>query len=322
MIDKNLSIIIPTYKRERQVLKIFETLNEQLENDMRLEIILCDSESNYNFKKFPNLKKNIIFKKLNVSENVLSVKRNYGIQNSSFTNIVLLDDDCIPEQNFLKIYIDDFNKIDDQTILSGIVNYPKEYLLKSNYIKFRNSKHFKYSEDMYSQRLATHQIVAMNLGLKKSNNFIKIGLFDKRFHGYGFEDYEFAFRYESHNYKLSKTKASILHDEGEPIFDKYLNKYYHLGRDGMKNLKIINQLAAEKTVYHKIEKNFFFQIFTKFNFFKFLLLNLEKLIIFFDKFNLLNFKLVYETARLFSYTRGYIDRKKTNINALSRNWYE
>ena len=36
---------------------------------------------------------------------------------------------------------------------------------------------------MYSQRLATHQIVAMNLGLKKSNNFIKIGLFDKRFHG-------------------------------------------------------------------------------------------------------------------------------------------
>ena len=142
MIDKNLSIIIPTYKRERQVLKIFETLNEQLENDMTLEIILCDSKSNYNFKKFPNLKKNIIFKIFNVNENVLSVKRNYGIQNSSFTNIVLLDDDCIPEENFLKIYIDDLNKIDDQTILSGIVNYPKEYLLKSNYIKFRNSKQF------------------------------------------------------------------------------------------------------------------------------------------------------------------------------------
>ena len=61
-----------------------------------------------------------------------------------------------------------------------------------------------------------------------------MGYFNEKFKGYGFEDHEFAHRYYSNGFKLLKSKASIIHDEGEPNISVYSKKYYHLGRDGMK----------------------------------------------------------------------------------------
>ena len=49
-----------------------------------------------------------------------------------------------------------------------------------------------------------------------------------------------------------------------PLFqDKYLNKYFHLGRDGMKNLLKINYIAALDTIYYKIESNVLYKIISK-----------------------------------------------------------
>ena len=56
---ENLSLIIPTYKREKQINKILDAINNQITENIKLEIILCDSFSNYNTTNFPILKKNI-----------------------------------------------------------------------------------------------------------------------------------------------------------------------------------------------------------------------------------------------------------------------
>ena len=37
---------------------------------------------------------------LNIEDNVLAMKRNIGILKASYSNIILLDDDCIPEKDF------------------------------------------------------------------------------------------------------------------------------------------------------------------------------------------------------------------------------
>ena len=56
---ENLSLIIPTFKREKQIIKILNSLNKQINENLKLEIILCDSFSDYNKINFPILKKNI-----------------------------------------------------------------------------------------------------------------------------------------------------------------------------------------------------------------------------------------------------------------------
>ena len=322
MKDTKISIVIPTYKRERQIQEILKSLNNQLDQQINLEVILCDSGSNYDYNKFPLLKKNIKLVTLDVNQNVLSTKRNVGISKASNANIILLDDDCIPEENFIKNYTKDFDNIDDNTILSGVVKYPSRYIKNSNYIKFRDSKHFKYNFLKRNQNLEPDQIVAMNMGFKKTRNLLLLGLFDQRFHGYGFEDYEFAYRYKSHNYKLQISMASINHDEGEPSLNRYLSKYYHLGRDGMKNLLNINEQAAKHTIYYWIENNFYFKIIFKIFGLNKLLIYFEKVILFIDKIRFLNVPKIYEFARLSSYVRGFLDRKKSSLTSKSRNWYE
>ena len=162
----------------------------------------------------------------------------------------------------------------------------------------------------------------MNMGIKKTNKLMKIGLFDERFLGYGFEDYEFAFRYEQNGYKLMKTNAKIIHDEGLPIFKNYLVKYYHLGRDGMNNLLLINNNSAKNTIYFKIENNFFVKTILKIWGIRLLLQLIENIIIKIDKLKILNFSSIYNLARLSSYLKGKIDRGKSNLKPETKNWYE
>ena len=54
----NISLIIPTYKRESQVHKIISSIHNQIKNNVRIEILVCDSNSQYNKKKLNIKKKN------------------------------------------------------------------------------------------------------------------------------------------------------------------------------------------------------------------------------------------------------------------------
>ncbi len=317
----NISLIIPTYKREKQVNKILIKLEKQITKFINLEILICDSFSKYKVKLFPKNKKNFKIKYFNIFKNNLSAKRNYGIKKAKYKKIILIDDDCIPSKKFLKCYAKDFNKIDQLTILSGVVDYPKKYIAKYNHINYRNRTHFKIS-DIQNKQIEPDKIVAMNLGFINSKYMAKLKYFNERFTGYGFEDHEFGYRYKKNGFKLLQTKAKILHDEGKPNINNYVKKYYHLGRDGMKNLININKLLAKKTIYNRLEKNLVFILITKIPKINFLLLFLEKLIISTDKFKNMKFLFLYSLLRLFSYTRGYIDRNNKKHNLKNNSWYE
>ena len=71
----------------------------------------------------------------------------------------------------------------------------------------------------------------------------------KDFIGYGFEDHEFAYRYTKKGFKLLRSKASIIHDEGKPTLIMYSKKHYHLARDGMRNLIKINESFRKDYIY-------------------------------------------------------------------------
>ena len=322
MSENGISLIISTFKREIQVNKILKSLKKQTQKKNIIEIIICDSFSLYNESNFPENDNFFKIKYLNIKKNILSAKRNFGIANSSNNNIILLDDDCIPDENFIKTYQEDFNKIDEKTIISGVVDYPEEYILNYNHIKYKNSRHFKIYEDSNTIDLAPDRIVAMNMGFKNSIEIKNLGYFDERFIGYGFEDYEFAYRYKEQGFKLKQTKARIIHDEGEPEIKKYIRKYYHLGRDGMKNLLAIDKLSAKSTIYYKVETNFFIKLITKIPQFSNLLIFIEKLILKTDKNSSISFPILYNFLRLSSYLRGFIDRENKNLDSKNRNWYE
>tara|TARA_B100000959_G_C14970507_1_gene619481 strand:- start:1702 stop:2670 length:969 start_codon:yes stop_codon:yes gene_type:complete len=317
-----ISLIIPTFKREFQLIKILTSIKKQIFDEINIEVIICDSFSEYDQTRFPKNNENFTLKYFNIDKNNLSAKRNFGIRNSTYDNIILLDDDCVPNKNFLREYVNAFEKIDKKTILSGIVEYPEDHIKKFNHIKYKDSRHFKIDHVEKDIDLDPDKIVAMNMGFIKSDSMKKIGFFDERFTGYGFEDYEFGYRYKKNGYLLKCVRASILHDEGKPNFTKYMKKYFHLGRDGMKNLQIVDIISAKETVYYKIEEKQLFKLIKKIPKLNCLLSWIEKLIEKTDKMLFMNYSFIFTLARLCSYTRGYIEREKYFLNKNNQDWYE
>ena len=224
MEENNLSIVIPTYRREKQIIQILDNLNNQIVDNVFLEVNICDSYSNYKNHIFQNYKKNINIKYFNIKDNILSSKRNFGILKSSHKKIILLDDDCMPCQNFIKSYLQDFSNITEEVILSGTVYYPEDYIKKNNHIRFKQSRHFTSKDIVKNKQLQPDKIVAMNMGFINSKKIQSIGLFNENFTGYGFEDYEFGYRYLSNGFKLQQSHAAIIHDEGYPDINNYIKK--------------------------------------------------------------------------------------------------
>jgi glycosyltransferase involved in cell wall biosynthesis len=322
---REISIIIPTYQRLRQLNQILESLNLQMTHKDRIEVIICDSFSQDNSEKlirdkYEN-KAKFKLKYININENILSSKRNVGIKNSSYDHLILIDDDCIPDNDFIDTYSLDFDRIDKKTILSGVVKYPVNNIKKSNYLKFRSQTHFQKNSVNIDSEIEPHNIVAMNMGFFKSKKILNTHLFNENFIGYGFEDFEFGYRLKFEGFKLKQTKATIIHDEGDPKFKLYLKKYFHLGRDGMKNLLEINPSAAKETIYYKIENNFFFKIVVNFPKAYILLIIIEKIVIIIEK-NKIFLPFLYNLARLSSYAKGYIFRGKKDLKSENINWYE
>jgi len=133
-----ISVVIPTYNRSKYLLKILNILKSNSINFCRFEVVICDSFSKDHTKTkintFKSFYKNINIKYLNLSKNIHSIKRNTGILEAKGRYIVLLDDDCFPEKNFLKDYYKIFSNYKNKSdIYCGSVDYQKE-IKKNNFL--------------------------------------------------------------------------------------------------------------------------------------------------------------------------------------------
>ena len=252
-----LSLVIPTWNRRPILNKILNSLTKQTFN-RPFEIIICDSNSKDGTKelilKYDN-HPNLIIKYFNL-ENNISIKRNFGLKYAKSNNIVFLDDDCVPEKNYIKKYFNLLNNSNDKSIYCGIVKFPKHKLSK-NYFKYRQSRHFvKYDQNYLDE----NTIVTMNMGikrkfiLKKKLYFKKsLGILGKNLNG--FEDYEFAFRLKKQKIKIKKCDCTILHFDDRDL-KQHATKYFVFGKDTIHKLEKVNFEACKNNIFFKI-KNFF-----------------------------------------------------------------
>jgi len=320
-----ISIIVPTYKRQKLLLRILERLKKNFLNFKNFEVIICDSSNSNDtkikievFKTYNNLFK-ITY--LNINKNLHAVKRNLGIKSASGNYIILLDDDCLPDDNFVKNYYSIFkNNYILKSVFCGSVTYPK-ILLKNNFIKYRNSRHFVVNNlSVLGESLGPEHIVTMNMGLRKNRNFLRTCLFNEKFGNYGFEDFEFGFKLKKNNYRICKSKPLVVHNDFRD-FSIYLKKIYYLGFNSMKYLIELNLMAAKYNKFYKLEYNFFTQVFLNFYIFKHFLIIVKQISIFLEK-HIFYFPIIYKIAIAASYLEGCFD-KKHHLNRDNKNaWYK
>jgi glycosyltransferase involved in cell wall biosynthesis len=323
--DIFISIVIPTYNRSVYLLKILEKLKKNFFNFKNFEIVICDSYSKDNTDiKIKNFKKNNLFlaiQYLNIPQNIHSLKRNLGVKSAKGKYIIFLDDDCLPDDTFVKDYYSLFIKNDD-IIYCGTVKYPKE-LLKINFVKYRQSTHFignkHFGTDTHN--LSPSKIVTMNMGFKKSI-FIKNKIFfNKNFNRYGFEDYELGFRLAQYKFKIIKANPVIYHYDTRS-FLMYLKKIKFLGFESMKYLVRLNFLAAKNNNFYKLENFFLVKFLLNFIIFNNALVLTQKICVFIDR-QFIYFPFIYKIAIGSAYLEGCFYRKRYNNKEYINNyWYK
>jgi len=324
--DIFISVVIPTFNRSKYLLKILQKLKNNFLNFKNFEIIICDSYSKDNTEiKINNFKKNNLFlpiQYLNIRKNIHSLKRNLGLRFAKGKYVIFLDDDCFPEDTFVKDYYALLIQNKD-VIYCGTVKYPNQ-LLKKNFIQYRQSTHFIVDKGLDSSLdyLPAKKIVTMNMAFKKDIFTRNKILFNNNFNRYGFEDYELGFRLISNNkFKIIKSSPVVYHYD-ERTFLMYLKKIKFLGFEGMKYLIKLNFLSAKNNNFYKLENFFLIRFLLNFNSFKDILLLIQKICVFLDK-KFVYFPFIYKIAIGSAYLEGCFYRKryndKDNINSF---WYK
>lgn len=322
----DISIIITTYNREKNLFKIISLLNKQNNiSKNNIEIVICDSNSKKKnsvlayIKNFLNL--NILY--YNCPINHQAYKRNYGAKKSKGRYLVFIDDDCFPDSNFLYNYLNILKLNRSRAIYCGLVKYVVFNKIK-NLILYRQSRLISYKDEIQNS-IPPKNFVSMNMALNKYDIlFKKKFLFNNKFRFYGFEDYEFAYRLERSFYKFYLTKALIYHND-QRTFNDFLKKYHFLGNFGIMDIIRINLPAAKDTIYYKIEKNFIIIFILKipgvFNILNFI----EHLIIVIESKTKIYLPILYKTGIFIAYLKGILQRYSQYKNTYlinQNNWYK
>lgn len=321
-----ISVVITTYNRVSHLIKILHCLKKNYSNFQRFEIIICDSNSvdstetkvrifklNHNYLKITYL---------NISQNLNSVKRNKGFARAIGKYVIFLDDDCYPDNEFLKSYFYILStKNTKNRIFCGSVKYPN-HLMRFSFIRYRQTRHFFFEKNIYvsGNELGPEKIVTMNMAIAKNNFPYNKKLFNEKFNLYGFEDFEFGCRTIDNNFKIIACSPLVYHYDTRS-FLLYLNKIRFLGSQSMKYLLKIDAKTAKKNNFFKLENNLIIKNLLKLKFIYFFLRYIETLLINIEQSRLFP-SFLYKVAFAVSYLSGCMQRKFLYEDFKKNKWYK
>ena len=115
----NISLIIPTYLRQRAVIHTLMALDEQFDKDF--EVIVIDQSPNIDYElrdfKFNQIK----YKYINIDQIGLPNARNYGSKKACGDILIFIDDDSIPDKNLIASYKKLFQSLGQNILIGGRV---------------------------------------------------------------------------------------------------------------------------------------------------------------------------------------------------------
>ena len=144
------SIIIPTWKKSRTLIKTLDAIKKQKKSLNEVEILICGETNKLNLKYIKNLNKFISTKFVNIKENSISKKRNEGIKLATGKQLIFLDDDSIVDNNYLINCKKNYNS--DSILYCGKINYDNQNL--NNYKRFKCSVHKRYNLEKYLESVS------------------------------------------------------------------------------------------------------------------------------------------------------------------------
>ena len=131
-----ISVIIPTFNRSEKIGLVIEALSRQNIPAKEFEILVIDNNSSdntkevitYNIKKYTNINIQYFFE----GQQGLNFARNCGVQQAHSNIIAFIDDDAIPQSNWVKMLLESYSDSSIGCVGGKIIpSFPGEVKLPS-----------------------------------------------------------------------------------------------------------------------------------------------------------------------------------------------
>ena len=134
-------------------------------------------------------------------------------------------------KNFIEAYVE-AHQGKNKIVFCGHVRFPKEWITKSNYFRFRDSRHLGSTRpEIDNQDIPFHLIVTMNMSFKRNEIIESVGLISEEFDHYGCEDYEFGYRISKAGFRIEFVENALVHHYEPPgKIEQYIRKIYITAR--------------------------------------------------------------------------------------------
>jgi len=216
-----------------------------------VEIIVIDSFSDDGsadvIAKFSSANPRYHLVYINTDINTPSHKRNIGINSASLDWLVFLDDDCVLCGNYLESCAQSILKVKNKrAVFFGEVRYPPQLIRKSNYYRYRDSRHFVASKN--PQPIDFIKITTMNM-LCNQNMLRRSGVLFDPDYKFSCEDTDFSYRLKRANFNFFSSKATVYHYESCQDLINFLNKCKRVYPEGYKIIQMKNPSLAKKMIW-------------------------------------------------------------------------
>jgi GT2 family glycosyltransferase len=225
----DVSIVIPTFNRRQQVVKLLDALDCQTYARDRFEVLVIDDGSDDGTPDvLRSLKPTYTLRVLQQAHQGPAEARNLGVQQAAAALVLFLDDDVVPVAHLVAVHVATHRARGRETVVIGPMSPPPDWE-RSPWVRWEEEKlQSQYEAMLAGQWNATErQFYTANCSLPREL-FLAAGGFDSGFKRA--EDVELGYRLRDRGARfVFKPEADVLHYASR-TFSAWRRTPYQYGR--------------------------------------------------------------------------------------------
>ena len=219
------SIVIPTFNTDIVLMQCLEALCNQSVDKKCFEVLVVNDGGKNEISEIIGFFESQLDLRYFFQENKgPAAARNLGIKNAKGDIILFLDDDSLPNKDWLKNVIKAWKTFPDY---DGIGGYTISETTDNIYCRV-NSDFFNWYLEQYSDDKLHPFLVTCNAGYRK-NVLNKIGNFDERFRKASGEDRDLNIKISKTGGKLRLDKSILVYHDRDLTLRSFAKKHYNYG---------------------------------------------------------------------------------------------
>ncbi len=226
--QKDISVIIPTYNRHRELRNCLNSVKIQSYPKGKFEVLIIDDESdNKTLEIIRSYESFLDLKYFSQEHKGPAAARNLGVRNAESDLVAFIDDDCVMDKDWVKFMVEGHKNSPSVTAIGGETDVPSEKgsVLVGQFLSNGSI------ETYYNGKIETVFFPTCNVSIKK--DVLLKNPFNEKFPLPGGEDLEFFWRIFKNGHKLLwDRKIKVVHYRDSRLIS-FLRQAYYYGRGNL-----------------------------------------------------------------------------------------